>query len=192
MLRQQQTAAEVKAAYTNAEFSFPEIVVEPGWNEFDFHQIYREIAPQICEVDADFRSEYEVVRSEIEASAGAHDAEIHRRWRPSDTKVVEAWACGRYRHGGETWEQFRERVAACRLKLREAEKRANVAVFTSATPAAIMMGLSLGILDDHVRQLAGVLRNTSYTVLHLRAEGLRLLSFNEVPHLNRPELRTRR
>lgn len=192
LLRQQQTAAEVKAAYADAKFSFPEIAVEPGWNEFDFHQIYREIAPLICEEDADFRSEYEVVRAEIEASAGAHDAQVHRRWRPSDTKVVEAWAGGRYPHGGETWEQFRERVAACRLKLSDAEKGANIVVFTSATPAAIMTGLSLGIPDDHVRHLAGVLRNTSYTVLHLRAEELRLLSFNEVPHLHQPELRTRR
>jgi broad specificity phosphatase PhoE len=193
LVRQQQTAALVSAAYSDASLPFPEVIVEPGWNEFDFHQIYREIAPLLCEEDAQFRSEYEVVRAEIEASAGAHDAEIHRRWRPSDTKVVEAWACGRYPHGGETWQQFRERVAACRLKLSEVERDANIVVFTSATPTAIMTGLSMGILDDHIRQLAGALRNTSYTVLRIgREQDLRLLSFNEVPHLNRPELRTRR
>ncbi|HVG34332.1 MAG TPA: histidine phosphatase family protein [Pyrinomonadaceae bacterium] len=193
LLRQQQTAAEVSAAYSDAGISFPEVVVEAGWNEFDFHQIYRELAPLLCEEDAEFRREYEVMRAEIEASAGAHDAEVHRRWGPSDTKVVEAWACGRYPHGGETWEQFRERVAACRLKLHEAERDANIVVFTSATPAAILTGLSLGILDDHVRRLAGVLRNTSFTVLRIgREQDWRLLSFNEVPHLNRLELRTRR
>lgn len=191
--RQQQTAAQVSAVYGDAGIFFPEIIVERGWNEFDFHQIYREIAPLLCEEDAQFRSEYEAVRAEIEASAGAHDADIHRRWRPSDTRVVEAWACGRYPHAGETWEQFRERVASCRLKLNESEGDANIVVFTSATPAAILTGLSLGIVDDHVRHLAGVLRNTSYTVLRIgRNHDWRLLSFNEVPHLNRPELRTRR
>ena len=193
LVRQQQTAAQVRAAYNDASVSFPEVVVEPGWNEFNFHQIYRELAPLLCEEDAEFRSEYEAVRAEIEASAGAQDADIHRRWWPSDTKVVEAWACGRYQHGGETWEQFRERVAACRLKLSEAGGDANIVVFTSATPAAILTGLSLGILDDHVWRLAAALRNTSYTVLRIDQEqDWRLLSFNEVPHLNRPELRTRR
>lgn len=193
LLRQQQTAAQVSAAYSDADTFFPEVFVEPGWNEFDFHQIYQEIAPLLCEEDAEFRREYEAVRAEIEKSAGAHDAEIHRRWRPSDTRVVEAWAGGRYPHAGETWEQFRERVASCRSKLNEAERDANIVVFTSATPAAILTGLSLGIMDDHVRHLAGVLRNTSYTVLRTGPEqDLRLLSFNEVPHLNRPELRTRR
>lgn len=190
--RQQQTAAEVSAAYTNANLPFPELIVEAGWNEFDFHQIYREIAPLLCEEDSEFRSEYEVVREQVLRSDGAHDAEIHRQWRPSDTKVVEAWVGGRYPHGGETWEQFLERVAACHLMTNNAPSDANIIVFTSATPTAAWTSRALAISDVHLRRLAAVLLNTSYTVLRSRDEELQLLTFNAVPHLASPDLRTRR
>lgn len=190
--RQQQTAAEVSAAYADAGLRFPEPTLDGGWDEFDFHHIYNELAPLLCEEDAEFRREFEEVRAQSEASAGAHDAEVHRRWRPSDTKVVEAWAGGRYPYAGESWEQFVGRVAACRLKSGETLPRENVAVFTSATPTAVWTGLALDIKDGRVRRLAGVLENTSYTVLQLRADEMLLLTFNAVPHLNSPELRTRR
>jgi broad specificity phosphatase PhoE len=190
--RQQQTAAEVVAAYADAGLAFPELTLDAGWDEFDFHHIYKELAPLLCEEDAEFRREFEEVREQVSVSAGAHDAEVHRRWRPSDTKVVEAWAGGRYPYAGESWEQFVGRVAACRLKGVETLPRENVAVFTSATPTAVWTGLALDIKDGRVRRLAAVLENTSYTVLQLRAEEMLLLTFNAVPHLNTPELRTRR
>lgn len=190
--RQQQTAAEVSRAYTEAGVSFPEVTVEKGWDEFDLHQMYRDIAPRLCEEDSEFRNDYEAMRKEVEASAGVEDAEVHRRWRPCDTKIVEAWLSGHHAYRGETWEQFRERVSACRSKFGETQRDANIVVFTSATPAAIWAGLALHISDERVRRLAAMLRNTSFTVLRLRGEELRLFSFNEVPHLHAPELRTNR
>lgn len=190
--RQRQTAAEVAAAYADAGLPFPEVTRDEGWNEFDFQHIYEELAPLMCEDDAEFRRDYEEVREQLRASGGAHDAEVHRRWRPSDTKVVEAWVGGRYAYGGETWGQFVSRVSACRPRGREARTDENVVVFTSATPTAIWTGLALGIEDGRVRRLAGVLENSSYTVLRLRGEEMLLLTFNAAPHLNTPELRTRR
>lgn len=193
--RQQQTAREVGGAYADAGLAFPELTLDAGWNEFDFHHIYGELAPLMCEDDAEFRREYEATRDAARASAGAHDAEVHRRWQPSDTKVVEAWVGGRYPYAGETWEQFVGRVAACRIEAREATEttpRENVLVFTSATPTAIWTGRALGISDTHVRRLAAVLLNTSYTLLQLRGEETLLLAFNAVPHLDSPRLRTRR
>ena len=193
LARQQETAAEVRRAYIEAGVPFPEIVVESGWDEFDLGQVYQELAPLLCEEDAEFRSDYEAMREEVKASNGAHDAEVHRRWRPCDTKVLEAWIGGRYPYKGETWEQFRERVAAIRAKLSEAQRDANIVVFTSATPTAIWTGLALGIDDERVRSLAAVLRNSSYTTLRLLRGGeLRLFTFNEAPHLFSPELRTHR
>ena len=192
MSRQRQTAEEVGRAYAGAGLRFPEVVVEGGWDEFDLDRAYRQLAPLLCEEDEEFRSDYEAMREQVRASAGAEDAEIHRRWRPCDTKVVEAWVAGRHPFEGETWGQFCERVAACQSKLGGAPRGANVVVFTSATPTAVWAGLALGISHDRVRQLAGVLRNSSYTVLGLRAGELRLFTFNEVPHLTSPALRTHR
>jgi broad specificity phosphatase PhoE len=192
MLRQQQTAAQVSTAYTEAGVPFPEIIIDSQWNEFDLAHVYREIGPLLCEADPEFRSEYEEMRQQVRQSAGLHEAEVHRRWRPCDTKIVEAWIAGRFPYGGETWNQFRERVAGCRVTLSAAPRHANILAFTSATPTAILTGLALDITDERVRQLAGVLYNASYTVLLQRDERLQLFQYNAVPHLSTPELRTHR
>ena len=41
---------------------------------------------------------------------------------------------GRFPYSGETWNQFRERVSALRLKLSDSPRQANILAFTSATP----------------------------------------------------------
>src|SRR6266550_1484214 len=85
MLRQQQTAAQVSTAYTEAGVPFPEIIIDKQWNEFDLAEVYREIGPLLCEADPEFRSEYEEMRRQVEQAAGVHDAQVHRRWRSCDT-----------------------------------------------------------------------------------------------------------
>jgi broad specificity phosphatase PhoE len=192
LARQRQTAAEVAAAYDGAGLSFPEPTIDAGWDEFDFHGIYQELAPLMCADDEEFRRAHEEMLAEASANAGDQDADVHRVWRASDTKVMDAWMEGRYRHTGETWEQFVARVAACRVEVRDARPRENVAVFTSAVPTAVWTARALEAPGGHIPRLAAVLLNTSYTVLRLREEGTLLLAFNAVPHLNSPELRTRR
>ena len=117
LTRQQQTAEQIRAVYSETEVGFPTVRVDSGWDEFDLGRVYREIAPLLAAEDPQFLHEYEEMREQVRASQGAHGARIHRRWMPCDTKVVKAWLSGRYQYGGETWDQFRERVAACRLKM---------------------------------------------------------------------------
>ena len=191
LLRQQQTAEQISAAYSNAGVSFPSTTVDPGWDEFDLGRVYGEIAPRLAAEDPEFRREYEEMREQVRTSAGAHGARIHRKWLPCDTKVVEAWLSGRYPYSGETWDQFRERVAACRSKMHDAG-RENILVVTSATPLAIWTGLSLEISDERLMRLAGAVYNASYTILRLRNEQLRLFTFNAAPHLAAPGLCTHR
>jgi broad specificity phosphatase PhoE len=192
LTRQQQTAEQIGAAYADAGVSFPPVRIDSGWDEFDLGRVYREIAPLLAAEDPEFLREYDEMREQVRVSQGAPGARIHRRWMPCDTKVVEAWLAGRYRYGGETWDQFRERVAACRLKMeRQANdarqennaRQENILVVTSATPLAIWTGLSLEISDERVMRLAGAVYNASYTILRLRKEQLRLFTFNAVPHL---------
>ena len=191
LMRQQLTAEQISAAYANAGVSFPPVTVDPGWDEFDLGRVYREIAPLLAAEDPEFLHKYDEMREQVRVSQGAHGARIHRKWMPCDTKVVEAWLCGRYPYGGETWDQFRERVAACRLKMLDARQE-NILVVTSATPLAIWTGLSLEISDERIMRLAGAVYNASYTILRLRKEQLRLFTFNAVPHLAAPGLCTHR
>ena len=171
--------------------SFPAIRIDSGWDEFDLRRLYREIAPLLCAEDSGFRREYEAMVEQVQASAGAHGDRIHRKWQPCDTKLVNAWICGRYRYSGETWDQFQQRVAACRLKMRAGERDENILVVTSAMPIAIWAGLSLEISDNRLMRLAGVLYNASYTIVRLRETQQRLFTFNAAPHL-RAEVRTHR
>jgi broad specificity phosphatase PhoE len=196
LMRQQLTAEQISAAYANAGVSFPSVTVDPGWDEFDLGRVYREIAPRLGAEDYEFRREYEAMREQVRISGAAHAARIHRKWLPCDTKVVEAWFSGRYPYSGETWDQFRERIAACRFKMPGAKmldaRQENLLVVTSATPLAIWTGLSLEISDERVMRLAGAVYNASYTILRLRKEQLRLFTFNAVPHLAAPGLCTHR
>ena len=192
LVRQQQTAKEVAAAYSEAGLDFPEPTVDAGWDEFDFHHVYKEIAPLMCADDEEFRREHEEMLAAARASADDHAADVHRIWRASDTKVMDAWIAGRYPYAGESWEGFIARVAACRLERTNAQPRGNIAVFTSAVPTAIWTARALEASNVHIPRLAAALLNTAYTVLQLRDEETLLLTFNAVPHLHTPELRTRR
>lgn len=192
LARQQQTGAAVASAYAEAGLAFPELSIDAGWDEFDFHHVYKELAPLMCEEDEEFRRSHEEVVAQLSANADDHSADVHRVWRPSDTKVMDAWVAGRYPYAGESWEGFIARVAACRLRRTDTQPRENVAVFTSAVPTAIWTARALEASDTHIQRLAAVLLNTSYTVLQLREEAMLLLTFNAVPHLHTPELRTRR
>jgi broad specificity phosphatase PhoE len=192
LVRQEETAAEVRAAYREAGVCFPEIAREPGWNEFDLTRVYRALAPQLCAEDPEFERDYQELDAQARAAAEQPEASVNRRWLPCDVKVVQAWIQGRHAYDGETWPAFRERVVGCRSKMVPAERDANVVVFTSATPIGIWTALAMEIHDERAMRLAGVLHNASCTVMRLHNGELRLHSFNAIPHLSELELRTYR
>ena len=191
MHRQQETALGVQTAYRIRGSKFPEVAQRREWDEFNLDQVYRELAPMMCNDDPQFRAEYEQMRAQVRASRGAEDAKVHRRWLPCDSQIVAAWIEGRYPYAGESWQAFTSRVAGFRHELRNGAGDGNIIIFTSAVPAAIWAGLALEITDGRVMWLAGVLENTAYSVLRLRADTLRLHAFNCTPHLQ-PALRTYR
>jgi broad specificity phosphatase PhoE len=192
MLRQQQTAEELSRGYTQAGGHFPVITVDEDWNEFDLSGVYRELAPLLSAADPDFRREYAALCEQARQNAASADAPVHRQWLPCDTKLVDAWIAGRFPYPGESWEQFVRRIAGCRRKLELVGSQDNIIIFTSAVPVAVWAGLSLDICDQRVMRLAAVLYNTSYTILRLQQEQLRLFAFNAIPHLLTPDLRTHR
>jgi broad specificity phosphatase PhoE len=190
--RQKQTAAEVASAYERAEVPFPSAIVDCGLDEFDLTRVYREIGPQLAEINVEFRDQFDEMRRQIKQNAGVQDAAVHRRWWPCDSLIVEAWISGRFRYAGESWEGFHERVSSCGLKLCDESPDANLLAFTSATPTGVLTAVALGAPVERIRSLAGVLYNSSYTWLRRRADRLHLFQFNAVPHLTTPELRTHR
>jgi broad specificity phosphatase PhoE len=192
MVRQEQTGLEVAAAYRDAGRPFPEITLDTNWNEFDLDHIYKAIAPQLCAEDPAFRKEYNEMVALARAAEHQHDAGVNRRWMPSDSKVVDAWLRSTHPYEGESWTTFRARVAAAKSRFAQTGRDSNIVVFTSATPIGIWTALTMDIEDHRAMKLAGVVQNASYTVIRLHDEQLRLHTFNAVPHLTAPELRTYR
>ena len=186
LARQRQTAEAVRQAYHAAGETAPEIVVDPNWNEFDLDQVYREYAPLLSADDAQFRADY----AEMQRQARDLDSPIHRAWLPCDVAVVRAWTEARYACQGESWVEFQARVARSLATLGRFGRGQSVAIFTSATPIAVWVGMAMGAADGRLMRLAAVIYNSAVTTLNLRGEDLRLFSFNGVPHLASADLRT--
>ena len=68
----------------------------------------------------------------------------------------------------------------------------NIIVFTSATPTAVWAALGLGIEDERIMRIAGVLYNASVTVVRIKQDHVNLFSLNTIAHLQQAYLRTHR
>jgi broad specificity phosphatase PhoE len=184
--RQRRTAHIVQGAYRDAGVPFPDVVVDPQWNEFDLGAVYQQIADPLSRDDPEFaRLWAEMVRDMENEHAG-----VHRLHNYCDVAVVRAWVTKTHAYGGESWQDFRARIEAALHALRgKAGPGRKAAVFTSATPVGISVGKTLGLDETQIWRLAGVTYNSSMTSLRLGEDGeLRLFSFNAVPHLEDPEM----
>ena len=185
--RQRETAAGVLGAMAEAGLSQPEPCEDRRWNEFDLDAVYDSVAPRLAAEDPIFRGHLQALRQSIASG----DAELNRRWTPSDMAVVQAWMAGRYASDCESWDEFVARVrAATQGPLAAVRSGRRVAVFTSATPVAIAMGLALPLKGGDIMQLAVASLNSNITLLNVNEDQPRLFAFNCTAHLASPELRT--
>lgn len=182
LIRQQETAAQLRAAHPD----LPAPTVDKQWNEFNLDEVYREIAPLLAADDAEFRHGYEqLMRESTDATSG-----VHRRWTSTDIAVVRAWIAGRYKTHTESWIEFKQRVGGALQTIASLGPGESVAVSTSATPIGVWMGLAMHLADREIMRTAGALYNSSITSFRLRDGELSLFSFNGIPHLKHPDLRT--
>jgi broad specificity phosphatase PhoE len=184
--RQRQTAEEVWRAYREAGVAVPDIVSEPTWNEFDMSAVFSEFAPLLCDADPQFKRDYEDLLRKLE-DAGSP---IHQAWTDCDTQAMRAWMEGRYACRTESWAAFSDRVLSVRTSLGAHQSGDAIAIFTSATPISIWVAAALGVSNGHIMRLAGAMYNSAVTTLRLRGDDLMLFTFNGVPHLTDPPLRT--
>jgi broad specificity phosphatase PhoE len=188
--RQRETAEQLAIAFRKAGLELPELTMDAQWNEFDLDSVYRGFSPFLCEEDPKFRREYEHMQAAIAASAGSPHAEITRRSNDCDKTVVTAWVEGRHPFDGESWVDFKKRINGCLQSVSHLTAGENAIVFTSATPIGILSASTLGVQDGRALYMAGVLQNSSISSLRVRGSEVRLFSFNGVPHLTDPAMRT--
>ncbi len=163
-----------------------EVVLDPDWNEFDLDDVYRGITPQLCIDDPQFKTDHE----ELTRQMADEHSPIHRTWSRCDTTVVRAWVEGRYVFDGESFEQFRARVCRAIAALPNVGRDESIAVFTSATPIAVWIGMALGLEGRKIMQLAGLMYNTAISILRTGKDEPKLFAYNGVPHLPDAALRS--
>lgn len=182
--RQCETALALADAYGRAECPFPEVSINPQWDEFDWSGIYDEMSALLARDDQRFREEFERLSDSL------HDENnsVHRVHHYCDIEVIRAWLEERYPYKGETWSAFRARVLQPLAAISVNGSGSTVAVVTSATPVSIWAGHALDLDDRNIWRLAGATFNSGVSRFDAKGGRLRMISFNETPHLDDPSL----
>ncbi|HEY3740901.1 MAG TPA: histidine phosphatase family protein [Bryobacteraceae bacterium] len=190
--RHRETAQSVLEAYKSDCVAVSDLVIDPEWNEFDLDAVYKSVAPLMSKDSAEFAASYASMQQQVAEQGKLVDSVVNRRWNPCDGAVIKAWVTAQYPVEGQTWMAFRARIVGALTKLVGSNPDGNVAIFTSATPTAIALAQVMGLNERALFSLAGVMINSSMSVLRSGDGDLRVFNFNTVPHLDDASLRTHR
>jgi len=183
MNRQRLTAEIACQAMKESGAEHPDVISDDRWNEFSLASVYRALAPRLCEESPEFARDLAEMQETIRLDPHATRGAVGR----CDAAMVRVWIENRYPdYEGESWRSFSSRILACFSELAGQDHGGAVAVFTSATPITVLTGLALNMADDELLRIAGVLYNSSMTVIRVSDGNHRLLTFNSTPHLPSP------
>lgn len=180
MERQRHTAEIACEVMASRGVNVPAVTSDEQWNEFSLISVYRAIAKRMMdespEFERDYREMQEAIRRDPHTTGGATGR--------CDAAIIRAWMAARYEdYQGESWMAFRERIHLCGAGIWNNGSDSSVAVFTSATPVAILTAAALGLNDEKLLSILGVIYNSGITILKSRGDELRLFTFNSTPHL---------
>jgi broad specificity phosphatase PhoE len=180
MNRQRLTAEIVCAGLSGNGNPVPEIVSDERWNEISLAEIYRGIASRMIEESPEFACDFDEMQEALRRDPHTTRGATGR----CDAGVIRAWMENRYPdYQGESWPAFRARIQTLISSLAAGGNSEAIAVFTSATPIAIITGAALGLTDEKLLRVLGVLYNSGVTVMRPRGSDLRLFTFNSAAHL---------
>jgi broad specificity phosphatase PhoE len=180
MRRQIHTAEIACEAMASRGVAVPDVTTDERWNEFSLISVYRAIAQRMIEESPEFERDYRDMQDAIRRDPHTTGGATGR----CDAAIIRAWMADRYDdYKGESWSGFRERIQACGARLTGNGSSSAIAVFTSATPVAILAAAALGLSDERLLGVLGVIYNSGITVLRSREDDLRLFTFNSTPHL---------
>ena len=160
-LQRQQQTAELAAGRA------PE--VSDDWNEYDANGILHHFAPPY----------------ELEPGA-----DRNRKFQKVFEPAMLAWLAAEEHPTVETWGMFSMRVMRALRQLQDGPSNRNVALFTSGGPVSMLVQTAIGAPERSFLEINWRVKNCSITEFTFSRERISLDSFNALPHLERPELRT--
>jgi broad specificity phosphatase PhoE len=188
LTRQRRTAEIAGRCFTEAGLSWPQLQQMPELNEYDSVGITNRLIPALAERDARFRE----LHAAFERNKQSPDR--NRHFQKMFEVVVSVWLGGRFEvEGVESWRSFRSRVRAAIEGIVSAEARGRrVAVFTSGGVIGLAVQSVLNAPERTALEVNWRVRNCSLTEFTFSRDRLSLDSFNAIPHLEDPALRTYR
>ena len=175
MRRHQQTLSAIERAFADAGRTLPEVEIDPGFNEFDHGAVlsaFLATHPQHRPIDRDAmpgpRDRMQVARYLLAAlrhwASGAMDAQLD-----------------------EGWFRFRARIDAAMTRLTERHHgRERVLLVTSGGVVGQLAQRALEVADIRSVDLNIAIRNSAISEFVVFDGGVRLLGFNQLPHLSAP------
>jgi broad specificity phosphatase PhoE len=185
LLRQQETAKIVAAAYERAGKSFPAIETVVGWNEYDASGVTGALVPVLAEADADFAQKVQ----DFQAAIGTRE---HNRYFQRMFEVVMGkWVRDEITAPGvEAFSTFHRRVSDAHATIVKHEASRRVAVFSSGGPIGACVQLVMQAPLHMAMEINWRVRNTSISEFLYSRDRISLDSFNTVPHIDEPDLLT--
>jgi broad specificity phosphatase PhoE len=184
--RQRRTAEIVGQAYLDAGLAWPQLQMRPDLNEYDGLGIIDKLAPALAERDGSF------VELLAAFERNKNSPERNRHFQKMFEAVTSVWRTGELQvEGVESWSSFSSRArAALRWIISQPGSGRRIAVFTSGGVIGLAVQTVLGAPEQMAMEINWRVRNCSLTDLIFNRERLSLDSFNSIPHLNEPTLRT--
>ena len=175
MRRHQQTLAGIEQAFAEAGRTLPEAEIDAGFNEFDHGAVlsaFLATHPQHRPADRD-------------ALPGPKDRMQVARYLLA---ALRHWARGAMEAQlDEGWFAFRARIAAATSRLTERHHgRERVLLISSGGVIAQLAQRALDVADQRSVDFNIAIRNAAISEFVIFDGGLRLLSFNQLPHLSAP------
>ena len=166
MVRHRETAEGITAGLDHS----PALIVDTGFNEFDFKNLSE------C---------YLSCHPENAVPKNAKPADFYRLLK----LAMYAWSQDQLPHTmlQESWLEFQTRVKDALAAVCQQHSGNPILIVSSGGAMSMLMSLVLGLDPTQVIELNMQIRNTSISHFYFNKDSIRLSSFNNIPHLDRPD-----
>ena len=186
LVRQRRTAEITGECYSTAGRAWPNLILTPEFNEYDSVGILDKMMPALAENDPEFR------KLVLEFEKNRNSPDRNRYFQHMFQAVTTVWIKGEYLVDGvESWQEFSSRVRGALKRIAGAGGAGRrVAVFTSGGVIGLAVQTVLGSSDNKALEINWRVKNCSLTEIIFGRDRYSLDSFNTIPHLDDPRLRT--
>ena len=189
LVRQRRTAEIAGECFVQSgSDDWPQLRIMPELNEYDSVGIFNNLIPSLAQRDSAFRALAETFERNRDTP------ERNRHFQKMFEVVTSVWLDGEFEvEGVESWRLFQSRVRAAIKRIISAEGSGRrVAVFTSGGVIGLAVQNVLNAPEAKALEINWRVRNCSLTEFIFSRDRMSLDSFNTIPHLDDPALRTYR